>query len=78
MPEVSPSHRAAATNITPAVGLDMEGYLREGPSVGVLDELTCQAVVFDDGQTRLVLAVADLMLTATHTHRGPGSPGLGR
>jgi len=85
---------AASTNITPPVGLDMEGYLREGPSAGVLDELTCQAVVFDDGETRLVLAVADLigisrrlrqrvcagidlppeqvMLTATHTHCGPG------
>lgn len=91
---------AATTVITPAAGLELEGYLRDGPSVGVLDELTCQAVVFDDGATRLVVAAADLigitrplrervcagldlppgqvMLTATHTHCGPGnlaSPG---
>jgi len=91
---------AATTVITPPPGLGMEGYLRGGPAVGVLDELTCQALVFDDGVTRLVMAVADLigmtrqlrervcagldvppgqvMLTATHTHCGPGqlaSPG---
>lgn len=91
---------AATTVITPATGLHLEGYLRDGPSVGVLDELTCQAVVFDDGATRLALAATDLigmtrplrervcagldlppeqvMLTATHTHCGPGnlaSPG---
>ncbi|HEX4226968.1 MAG TPA: hypothetical protein VHZ97_31685 [Pseudonocardiaceae bacterium] len=47
--------------ITPPVGLDLEGYFRDGPSTGVLDELSCQAVVFDDGTTRLVLAVCDLI-----------------
>lgn len=85
---------AGSAVITPPSGLDMEGYLREGPAVGVLDDLRCQAVVFDDGEMRLVLAVCDLigitvrlrervcarldlppgqvMLTATHTHCGPG------
>ncbi|MBO0787242.1 MAG: neutral/alkaline non-lysosomal ceramidase N-terminal domain-containing protein, partial [Actinobacteria bacterium] len=52
---------AATTVITPAAGLELEGYLREGPSVGVLDDLTCQAVVFDDGATRLAVAAADLI-----------------
>lgn len=52
---------AATETITPAIGLDLEGYLRDGPSVAVLDELTCQAVVFDDGSTRLAIAVCDLI-----------------
>lgn len=85
----------ATTVMSPAPGLEMEGYLRDGPSVGVMDELTCQAVVFDDGATQLVVTAADLigitrplrervcaglnlppeqvMLTATHTHCGPGN-----
>jgi hypothetical protein len=42
---------AGSAVITPPVGLDLEGYLRDGPSVEVLDELRCQAVVFDDGAT---------------------------
>lgn len=85
---------AASETITPPVGLDLEGYLRDGPSTAVLDELTCQAIAFDDGKTMLVLAVCDLigltrqlrelvcarlplppehvLLTATHTHCGPG------
>lgn len=90
---------AATTVITPAAGLEMEGYLRDGPSAGVLDDLSCQAVAFDDGATRLVVAAADLigitrplrervcagldlppghvMLTATHTHCGPGNLAAG-
>ncbi|HJP77804.1 MAG TPA: hypothetical protein VJ914_26275 [Pseudonocardiaceae bacterium] len=52
---------AATETITPAIGLDLEGYLRDGPSIAVLDELTCQAVVFDDESTQLVIAVCDLI-----------------
>jgi len=53
---------AASVALTPATGIEMAGYIaRTGPSCGVLDELCCQAVVFDDGQTRLALAVCDLL-----------------
>jgi neutral ceramidase len=52
---------AGSAVITPPIGLDLEGYLRDGPSVEVLDELRCQAVVFDDGVTRLVVASCDLI-----------------
>jgi hypothetical protein len=62
---------AATVVITPPVGLDLEGYLRDAPATEVLDELSCQAVVFDDGTTRLVRDPECVMLTATHTHCGP-------
>jgi hypothetical protein len=52
---------AATEAITPQVGLDLEGYLRDGPSTEVLDELTCQAIVFDDGSTQLVIVSCDLI-----------------
>lgn len=44
-----------------AIGLDLEGYLRDGPSTAIVDDLTCQAVVFDDGSNQLVIAVCDLI-----------------
>jgi neutral ceramidase len=90
---------AVAGVITPAIGMRMAGYARRtGPAEGVLDDLMCRVLVLDDGSTRLVLAVCDLlyatvpmtqlvrrkiqdrlsipaahvMVTATHTHAGPG------
>jgi hypothetical protein len=40
----------------------MTGYIaREGPSLGVRDELWCRAVVLDDGAARLALVSLDLL-----------------
>lgn len=53
---------AASTIITPAPGLEMGGYIaRTQPSAGSLDDLRCQAVVFEDSSARLALAVCDLL-----------------
>lgn len=48
--------------ITPPVGVDLHGYAgREGPAVGVHDDLYCRALVLDDGLTRLALMAFDLL-----------------
>jgi predicted neutral ceramidase superfamily lipid hydrolase len=53
---------ASASKITPPVGGDLAGYARrEGPSVGVHDDLWCRTLVLDDGDTRLALVALDLL-----------------
>jgi len=50
--------------ITPPVGVDLAGYgYRQGPSIGVHDDLWCTALVLDDGSTRLALVALDLLET---------------
>ncbi|MDA8330950.1 MAG: hypothetical protein M0027_07035, partial [Candidatus Dormibacteraeota bacterium] len=50
---------AAVADITPEVGYPLEGYHREGVSVGVLDRLEVAALVLDDGLRRGVLVTVD-------------------
>ncbi|MHB8324978.1 MAG: hypothetical protein ACYDEA_09660 [Candidatus Dormibacteria bacterium] len=50
---------AAVADITPEVGYPLEGYHREGVSVGVLDRLEVAALVLDDGRQRGVLVTVD-------------------
>ena len=50
---------AAVADVTPEVGYPLEGYHREGVSVGVLDRLEVAALVLDDGRRRCVLVTVD-------------------
>jgi len=53
---------AAVIDITPGVGIAMGGYgARQGVSAGIHDPLFVRTLVLDDGATRLVLAVCDLV-----------------
>jgi neutral ceramidase len=50
--------------ITPPVGVDLAGYgYRPGPSIDVHDDLSCTALILDDGRTRLALIALDLLET---------------
>jgi neutral ceramidase len=50
------------TNITPPLGVWMSGYGgRPTPAVGVHDELFARALVFDNGERRVVLITADVI-----------------
>src|SRR5437867_3624226 len=52
----------AVVDITPGVGIAMGGYgARQGVSSGIHDNLNVRTVVFDDGSTRIALAVCDLV-----------------
>ncbi|MBI3921549.1 MAG: hypothetical protein HY318_09045, partial [Armatimonadetes bacterium] len=52
--------------ITPPNGIDMTGYGgREGPAVGVLDDLVLDAIAFREGDEGLVWLNADLLSFAT-------------
>ncbi len=50
---------AATTNISPWLGLSMNGGMRDNRVVQVHDELHARAIVLDDGSTRLALVVCD-------------------
>ncbi len=50
---------AAMTNISPWLGLSMNGGMRDNTVVQVHDELHARAIVLDDGSTRLALVVCD-------------------
>ncbi|MCC6142492.1 MAG: neutral/alkaline non-lysosomal ceramidase N-terminal domain-containing protein [Candidatus Hydrogenedentes bacterium] len=89
---------AAKIEITPAIGVPLNGYGdRNGrPSVGVHDPLWARCLYLNDGETQVMLVNTDLcfispelrrrvldlapaeipreniVLTATHTHNGPG------
>lgn len=52
---------AASVSITPPVGVDLMGYLRRSePTRGYGEPMEANALVLDDGATRLVLVGADL------------------
>ncbi len=57
----------AAVNINPPNGIPLAGYYQERGSQGVLDNLYANAVVLDDGQTRVALVVCDLISLPRHT-----------
>lgn len=53
---------AAEAPITPPAGVELSGYsAREGPSLGVHDDLWCRALVADDGAARIALVSLDLL-----------------
>ena len=50
---------AATSNITPWLGVSINGGFRDHIATNVHDELHARCVVLDDGQTRLALVVVD-------------------
>jgi neutral ceramidase len=50
---------AATSNISPWIGLSMNGGMQDNPVAHVHDELQARALVLDDGQTRLAIVVCD-------------------
>ena len=54
---------AAVSNITPALGVSMDGIImRQGPIEHIHDDLNARAVALDDGRTCLALCVCDLCM----------------
>src|SRR5919109_397654 len=52
---------AAASNITPPLGSPIVGGFVPYPATHVHDELHARCLVLDDGKTKLVLVVCDLL-----------------
>ncbi len=50
---------AAAANITPWMGISINGNMTDHKGTNVHDQLHARAIVLDDGQTRLAIVVAD-------------------
>jgi neutral ceramidase len=50
---------AATSNITPELGSSINGGFQDGKAVFIHDELHARCLALDDGQTKLVLVVAD-------------------
>ncbi len=50
---------AATSNVTPWLGLSMNGGMTDNPAKYVHDELHARAIVLDDGKTQLALVVVD-------------------
>lgn len=57
---------AAASNITPELGVILDGAIMQiGPGQHVHDELFARCLVLDDGTTRIAIAVCDLTMIET-------------
>lgn len=50
---------AATSNITPELGSSINGGFQDGKAVYIHDELNARCLALDDGQTKLVMVVAD-------------------
>lgn len=50
---------AATSNVTPWLGLSMNGGMSDNPARYIHDELHARAIVLDDGKTRLAFVVVD-------------------
>ncbi len=50
---------AATSNITPDLGSSINGGFQDGKAVFIHDELNARCLALDDGQTKLVMVVAD-------------------
>ncbi len=90
---------AATSNITPHLGVSINGNMQDGKATHIHDELHARCLALDDGTTKLVLVVCDscmiprevfdaakqmvheatglplanMMMSATHTHSAPTS-----
>ncbi|HEY1170960.1 MAG TPA: neutral/alkaline non-lysosomal ceramidase N-terminal domain-containing protein [Verrucomicrobiae bacterium] len=62
-PAVSPKRQfragAATSNITPHLGVSINGNMQDGKATHIHDELHARCLALDDGQTKLVLVVCD-------------------
>src|ERR1041385_6648392 len=50
---------AATSNITPRLGVSINGYFNDRIAKHIHDELHARCLVLDDGRTRLALAICD-------------------
>jgi len=50
---------AATSNITPRLGVSINGYFNDRSATHIHDELHARCLVLDDGKTRLAIAVCD-------------------
>src|SRR6266550_3117622 len=50
---------AATSNITPRLGVSINGYFNDRIATHIHDELHARCLVLDDGRTRLAIAVCD-------------------
>src|ERR1043166_2510834 len=50
---------AASSNITPRLGVSINGYFNDRKAGHIHDELHARCLVLDDGKTRLAIAVCD-------------------
>ncbi len=57
---------AAASNITPWMGLSINGNMRDQKVEHIHDELHARCLVLDNGQTRLAIAVVDSCMVPRH------------
>jgi len=54
---------AAAVDITPPVGVSLDGVIsKNGPVTGIHDRIFSRALVLDDGKTRIAICVNDLCM----------------
>ena len=60
---------SAQVNITPPVGMTLVGQWVARKSTGVHDELFANALVLDDGKTRLALVSCDVLSIGNTTKR---------
>src|SRR6266566_470131 len=50
---------AATSNITPRLGVSINGYFNDRAAAHIHDELHARCLALDNGETRLVIAVCD-------------------
>ncbi len=52
---------AAKSNITPPLGVSLAGHMRDRKASHIHDELFARSLVLDNGKTRIVIIICDLM-----------------
>ena len=57
---------AATSNITPALGVSMNGGMHDRAATHIHDELHARCLVLDDGQTRIGIVVCDSCMIPAH------------
>jgi neutral ceramidase len=58
---------AAASNITPMLGLSINGYFNDHKAAHIHDELHARCLVLDNGQTRLAIVICDSCMISRQT-----------
>ena len=55
---------AATSNITPKIGMSLNGGFQDQLATDIHDELHARSIVLDDGKTRLAIVVSDLCMVS--------------
>ena len=59
---------AATSNITPRLGISINGNLRDGTALQIHDELHARCLVLDNGEERIALVVVDSCAVPGEVH----------